>query len=138
VRHSLFLPKCRPRGRKATWFFWHGTPTPSVGMAPRVQFRRYLRRPLSGPRASRTARQEPILAHRSDQAPGQRPPDDAVRTLAVTSKRPCDYWNEKCPFDITGFLNRNSFYYAEHVSDVRKLYPILVKNRAQVYSIRNI
>jgi hypothetical protein len=50
----------------------------------------------------------------------------------------CDYWNEKCPFDITGFLNRNSFYYAEHVSDVRKLYPILVKNRAQVYSIKNI
>ena len=47
----------------------------------------------------------------------------------------CDYWNDLCPFNITGFLPTNSFYYAQHVSDLQKIYPILKRNRSQVYSL---
>jgi hypothetical protein len=48
------------------------------------------------------------------------------------------YWNESCPFDIPGFRPRNSFYFPEHVSDIHAIYPLLVKDRVQVYSLHNV
>ncbi len=43
----------------------------------------------------------------------------------------CEYWNKSCP-------SRNSFYFPEHVSDTHAIYPLLVKDRVQVFSLHNV
>ena len=51
----------------------------------------------------------------------------------------CHYWNYTCykKYDLSGFLPNNSFYYPEHISDIKSIYPI-IDTKLKVYSLSNI